>query len=152
MAKSSNNLIKYAGIAAILYFLFQKAGNFVSENFGVTKAKFKLSSFQAIPPTLKGKVVLGMANNTPIAVPFNSFFGDIKYGDIVLSNVNAFHGGLLAPNSVTNIDVSANIDLIALGKDAFKLYQSGELLKSLTLTGMAHVDNNLKVPVNMKLL
>ncbi|MEO1260551.1 MAG: LEA type 2 family protein [Bacteroidota bacterium] len=151
MAIKTRNIVMVGGGLLLLYLLAQKGVQAISDQFGIRKARFKLAGFSF--PVMKGRVTLSVANNTPVAVPFNSFFGTINYGRVVVSNINAYHGGSLAPNAVSDINVMAEVNLVNIGQDAFRLWQTGDLLQLLTLNGMAHIDQNIKLPIsNVKLI
>lgn len=131
--KNNSDVIKWAGIAAILYLAFNYISGALSSKISFGRPRIKVNK-----PTwtgLKVEITQPITNNLPVSFPIESFKGEVLYGDKKLSDLMLTNPIVLEANNTSNLTINADLNFENLAGNIADLIQSGEILQSIYLKG-----------------
>lgn len=144
---NNRTLLIGGGLIALFFFAKSKIGKVV-EGISISRVRVRVESFQVFSLRLTLKLTLDIRNSNPVPIPFNSFFGELLYGDVPLTPIQVYNGSDLAPRSVTPVDVLSEINLTQFGGNIITIVQSGQLLRDLRLKGKLNLRQGVALNVD----
>ena len=138
-----NILLPIIGIGAIAYFLIRRtafATNLIYVFRGIRVAGKLFSP--------KIMIKLGIQNPSNQKANFKSIAAVVKWNGNDFANISSFNPVTIAPNSETNIEVTAEPSVLGLYDTIRTLIKTGLKNGKIEITGTANVDN-LQLPVNI---
>lgn len=149
--KKMNRILPVLGIGALIWLVFQNIADKISEDVNVERIKVKIEAVNWAALSVRLKITFFLLNTSPVAIPFNSFFGQLLYGSTYLAYIQTYNNKVLPIGQVVPVDLIADVDIARVGGDVAALIQSGQFLQSLRVKGLVHVGAGLKFEIDQPL-
>jgi len=143
-----NNLLQYAGIAALLYFIAQKGGNALANRIRVGNIRMRIDRLDV--QFLRARIFMPVINNSPVSIPFDWFRGQLFYANRPLGDVGINRPFTLEANDTVELEIAVEIPLWEAAGNVLDLILAGQYLNSFSVRGNIS-SNNVIFPVNQNI-
>jgi len=130
---SGEQILKYAGIGAIVILAGQKAATVAANKVLVAGVDVKLNNTTAEGFHLS--IFVDINNKLPVTVSIDNIIANIKYGSAILSTLVLPAPAVIDGSSITTIQFDTLIKFTDLAGNLLALFQSGQLINGLTIEG-----------------
>jgi len=130
---TTDKLIKYGGIAAMVILAGQKAATAAANQVLVDAVSVTVNSRS--PVGFDVSIDVFIDNNLPVTVSIDNFIADIKYGTAILSHLTLPQPVVISASSITPIRFNTIIKIADLLASGLEVAQSGQYLNGLTIKG-----------------
>lgn len=136
--------LEWIGIAAIGIFAMSKLGDFLSSKLIVGSIKFKLMNTTPAGTTVR--LFIPVQNKAQVAYPFESFVGNLFYGNYNLGIISVPGPVLIPAAGATSIQTDVYVPFANLANNIVAMIVNGEWLNALVVKGMLTAAG-VKIPI-----
>ena len=136
--------LEWIGIAAIGLFAMSKLGDFLSRKLIVGSIKFKLMNTTPAGTTVR--LFIPVENKAQVAYPFESFVGNLFYGNYNLGIISVPGPVLIPAAGATSIQTDVYVPFANLASNIIAMIVNGEWLNALVVKGMLTAAG-VKIPI-----
>lgn len=144
----TNQLINYAGIAALVYVFATNLGGWLANKITVGAIKMKLGPTSPTGQNLT--LYVPVKNASPVSYPLESFQGMLFWGENPLAQVVINQEVTITENATTEIPVSVFISFANLGTQLVSIISAGNWLAGANIKGMIRA-GGFNVPIEQSI-
>lgn len=144
----TNQLINYAGIAALVYVVATNLGGWLTSKISIGAIKMKLGPTSPTGQNLT--LYIPVKNSAPVSYPLESFQGMLFWGQNPLAQVIINQEVTITGNAITEIPVNVFIPFANLGTQLVNIISEGNWLAGAKIKGMLRA-GGFNVPIEQSI-
>ena len=144
----TNQLINYAGIAALVYVVATNLGGWLTSKISIGAIKMKLGPTSPTGQNLT--LYIPVKNSAPVSYPLESFQGMLFWGNNPLAQVIINQEVTITGNATTEIPINVFIPFANLGTQLVSIISEGNWLAGAKIKGMLRA-GGFNVPIEQSI-